>query len=66
MTRGNLLSESEPKEGADTPFDIVHGKVLFVADVGEVEHHRHAEKFIAQLTNDGPTASDDDLWEMVV
>ena len=44
----------------------MHGQVLFVADIGEVEHHRHTEKLVAHLAHNGPATGDDGLGEMVV
>ena len=37
-----------------------------MADVGEIEYHRHAEELVAPLADDGTTPSDDDLGEVVV
>ncbi len=48
------------------PFNVVYGKVFLMADVGEVEHHRQAKKFVVPLADDGPAPSNDDLGEMVV
>ena len=41
-------------------------EVFPVADIGEVEHHRHAEKLVALLAQDGSATGDDDLGEMIV
>ena len=37
-----------------------------MANVGEVEHHRHAEKLVAPLANHGASTRDDGLREMIV
>ena len=44
----------------------MYGECLLVADVGEIEYHRHAEELVAPLADDGTTPSDDGLGEMVV
>ena len=56
----------QTKECADAPFAVVHGEALLIPDVGEVEHHRHANEFIAPLPDDGAATGNDDLREVVV
>ena len=34
-----LHLKSNSEECADAPFDVVNGKTLFVADIGEIENH---------------------------
>lgn len=61
-----ILLQAQAEEGADTPFDVMYGQVLFVTYVGKVEHHRHTEELIAQLSHDSSPSSDNDLGEMIV
>ena len=61
-----LLLKPHPEEGSDAPLDILNGEVILITDVGEIEYHREAEKFVAPLMNDCTAPSDDDLREMVV
>ena len=55
-----------PEEGSDAPLDVLDGEVILIADVGEIEHHREAEEFVAPLMNDSTAPGDDYLREMIV
>ena len=37
-----------------------------MADIGEVEHHRQAQKLVAPIVHNGTTACDDGFGEMIV
>ena len=58
--------ETQSEKGADSPFLVMQGKTLLMADIGEVVHHRQAVEFVGSLTNYSPTAGDDDLGKVVV
>ena len=36
----SFVLKPQAEEGADAPFDVMDGKVVLMADVGKVEHHR--------------------------
>ena len=44
----------------------MHGKVLLITDIVEIEHHGHAEELVAHLANDGSATCNNGLGEMVV
>ena len=44
----------------------MHGKVLLVTDIVEIEHHGHAEELIAHLAHNGSATCNNGLGEMVV
>jgi len=46
-------------------FYIMDGEVVLVADVGEVEDHAQTVELLACLADNGITASNDDLREMI-
>ena len=66
MLRALRELQAQAEEGAEAPFDVVDLEVFPVADIGEVEHHRHAEELVALLAQDGSATGDDDLGEMIV
>ena len=44
----------------------MHGKVLLITVIVEIEHHGHAEELIAHLAHNGSATSNNGLGEMVV
>jgi len=61
-----LPLQAESEEGTDAPLDVMHGEVVLVADVGEIEHHRQSEELVAPLVYHRSTTSDDGFGEVVV
>ena len=48
------------------PLDVMDGEALLMADIGEMEYHRHAEELVAPLVYGSTAPGDDDLGEVVV
>ena len=44
----------------------MHGKVLLITDIVEIEHHGHAEELVAHLAHNGSATCNNGLGEMVV
>ena len=61
-----IFLQAKTQEGTYSPFSVMYGKTLLVADIGEVEHHRKTEKLVTYLANNGTTTCDNDLREMVM